>query len=1032
LVVARRIRETTPPGSVLVSENTYRLVQSLFKWASPEEIAIEGVSEPSTAYCPLAHRVLPGKERGIAGISSPLVGRQPELHALQDAVTRLQEGMGGIVTLVGEAGMGKSRLVAEVRRQTRAQDPKRVRYLRPAVSLQWVEGRCLSYRTSIAYHLWLDMLRELLGTAPDASPTDVCDVLSVQVRALCPQGFDAVYPQLARLMSLPLKPDQAAALHGLDAESLKAVTFRAVEMLVESMARQCPLLVVCEDLQWADYTSIALLEHLMPLTDRVPLLLVCVFRPERAGGCWRIKEAAARLYPHRHIDLWLAPLSGADSEELAGNLLRRDVGRASRIASQPCSRETPGGIRGESVKGLPHLLQVHVLARAEGNPFYIEEIVRSLMDSGIIVYDEIQGRWTAVGDVAEVAVPDTLNGTLMSRIDRLPEAARQVLQLASVVGRIFTDRVLAAIAEGAFLFSQAGELVVAHRPGNWASTLDDCLAVLQREQMIRERARIPEREFIFKHQLTLEAVYHTLLTRDRCYYHRVAAEVIERLHPDRVEERLGLLAYHWEQAGETEQAITYLRRAGEYAAAQFANEEAESYFTRALDLTPEENVAERSAFLQAREEMYDLLGEREAQREDLVLLEQLAEALGDSEQQARVALRQAHYAIRTNDYPAAAATAQVAIRIAQAAQDVASEAAGFREWGRALFYRQEYGLAQEKLDRALVLARRAGLRSIETDCLQNLGAIFLNLSDHATASTHFKEKLNISREMGDRASEGVALRGLGVAAGDAGEYAKARAYLEQSLRVCRETGNRRDEGWAFLSLGDLSWAVGDYDRARTYHEQCLEVCRATRDRSGKGRSLLVLGDVSRIQGDYAGARACFGQSLKISREVGVPIIAGFALMGLGLVSYDLGDLVGAKSYLEQAVAVRRESRHSIVDPLSQLAHVHLSQGDLPQALMCVEEVLHHLDSDPALSRSREAPAAYLACYRVLRAQGDPRAGRVLSAAHRSLQECATKIHDEGLRRSFLENVVAHSEILAAWEEEKPSDHPATAGYPDSG
>jgi class 3 adenylate cyclase len=170
LVVARRIQETTPPGGVLVSENTYCLVQPLFEWASPEEIAIEGTSEPIAAYRPLARRVLPGKERGVAGISSPLVGRQPELRALQKAVTRLQAGMGGIVTLVGEAGMGKSRLVAEVRRQSRAQDPKGTRRLRHSVSLQWVEGRCLSYRTSIAYHLWLDMLRELLGTAPDAPP----------------------------------------------------------------------------------------------------------------------------------------------------------------------------------------------------------------------------------------------------------------------------------------------------------------------------------------------------------------------------------------------------------------------------------------------------------------------------------------------------------------------------------------------------------------------------------------------------------------------------------------------------------------------------------------------------------------------------------------------------------------------------------------------------------------------------------------------------------------------------------------------
>jgi tetratricopeptide (TPR) repeat protein len=537
--------------------------------------------------------------------------------------------------------------------------------------------------------------------------------------------------------------------------------------------------------------------------------------------------------------------------------------------------------------------------------------------------------------------------------------------------------------------------------------------------MIRERRRVPEREFIFQHQLTLEAAYNTLLTRDRRRYHRAAAEAIERLHPDRAEEQLGLLAHHWERAGETRQAIAYLQRAGERAAAQYANQEAESYFSHALDMTPQGNIAERYDLLYAREQTYDLLGKREEQHRDLALLQELAEALGNIGRQVQVALRQAHYAIRMCDYPAAAATAQAAIRLAQVGRDVAGEAAGYREWGRALFYRQEYGLAQQKLDRALSLARKAGLRSVETDCLQNLGAISLTLGDYATASTCFEEKLCISRETGDQISEGVALRGLGVAAGDAGEYAEARAYLEQSLRICRETGNRRDEGWALLGLGDLLWAVGDYARARTYHEQCLEVCRATRDRSGESRSLLVLGDVARIEGDYARARAYFEQSLSISREVGSAIITGFAQMGLGLVSRDLGDLDGAKSHLEQAVASRRESGHSITDPLAQLAEAYLLQGNPTQAEMCVDEVLSHLENDLELRNSRIAPAAYLACYRVLGAQGDPRAGDVLSFAHRMLIERTTRIHDGELRRSFLENVAAHREIVAAWEEERP-------------
>jgi predicted ATPase/class 3 adenylate cyclase len=983
IVLARCIREAASlKETALVSENTYRLVAPLFAWQPLGEIAIEGASQPLAVYRPLAHHAPVDKGRGIASLSSPLVGRQAELRALQDAVQGLRTGVGGIVTLVGEAGIGKSRLLTEVRRLD---------------SVQWIEGRCLSYQSAIAYHLWLDVLSDLLDVVPDASPIDVCNALARQVRVLCLERFDAVYPPLAWLMSLPMTPDQEAALRGLDAESLQAVAFRAIEMLLQGAARQSPLVVVCEDLHWADSISLALLERLLALTDCVPLLFVCVFRPERTHGCWQIIEIAARLYPYRHVDLRLDPLSATDSERLVGNLLRGDEGRKDADA--------------ELVGRLPPSLREQVIDRAEGNPFYVEEIVRSLIDSGVITYDDVRGHWAAAPDVTGAVVPDTLNGMLMSRVDRLPEAAKRVLQVASVVGRIFTYRLFAPIAETVSSLARIG----ARGPG--VRTLDNCLATLQRERMIRERAGSPEREFVFEHQLTLDAVYGTLLKGERRVYHRRTAEVLEQMYVDRIEEQLGPLAYHWERAGETEQAITYLRRAGERAAAQYANAEAEDYYSRALDLTPEDDLSGRYALLLAREEVRDLLGEREAQHMDLALLKELAEALGDRGCQASAALRQAHYAIRTSDYAAAANAAQVAIRWALEAQDVASEAAGYREWGRALFYRHEYGAAREKLDRALALARDAGLRSVETDCLQNLGAIYLVLDDYATASTFFEEKLYISREAGDRISEGVALRGLGVAAGDSGEYAEAIDYLKQSLHICRETGNRRDEGWALLSLGDLYWAAGDYPRAKRYHEQCLDVCRVTRDQLGESRSLLVLGDISRIEGYYAQARTCFERALGISREIGAPIVTGFALTGLGVVFYDLGDLASAEDHLKQAVALREELGGSIADPMARLTRVHLLRGHLPEAQACADSVLSHLE-DPASRDSYAAPVAYLNCYRVLCAQEDPRAGSILDAAHSVLQERAARIHDEELRRSFLENVPAHREILAVWEEEK--------------
>jgi oligopeptide transport system substrate-binding protein len=301
-----------------------------------------------------------------------------------------------------------------------------------------------------------------------------------------------------------------------------------------------------------------LLEQLLALTDRALLLFICVFRPETKHGSWRVRETAARLYRHRHTDLWLDPLSAAESETLVGNLLR--VGEA----------------RPELAEGLPQKLKWRILSHAEGNPLYVEEIIRSLIDSGVIVRDEVTGRWQATRDVADIAIPDTLHGVLMARIDRLQEETKRVLQLAAVVGRIFLYRVLAAIARE-------------------ERELDEHLLTLQREQMIRERARLPELEYIFKHALTQEAAYNGLLKKERRVFHRQVAEALEELFPDRIEKQVGLLAHHWERAEEPEKATEYLWRAGDQARMAYAHEEATDYYQRALVFLREQGEHERAA-----------------------------------------------------------------------------------------------------------------------------------------------------------------------------------------------------------------------------------------------------------------------------------------------------------------------------------------------------------------------------------------------------------------------------------------------------
>jgi predicted ATPase/class 3 adenylate cyclase len=1047
--LASRLEEVSEQGEILVGPDTYRLAAPLFEFEILEPIRVKGKAEPVRIYRLVGAKAVRGKARGIEGLESPLVGRDDESRVLCGAIQRLWGGVGGIVTVVGAAGLGKSRLVAEAREQTPARDSEPS----PGWATQWVEGRCLSYGGSIAYLLWLDVLRGLLGVTHDTAPLAVWEALRERVQVLCPDCADDVLPYLAQLMSLPLDKEMKAKLRGLDGESLQYLTFHAVETLIEQAAQERPLVVVCEDLHWADPTSLSLLERLLALTDRAPLLLICVFRPETEHGCWQVRETAARRYHHRHIEVWLDPLTADESEMLVGNLLR--------------------------IEDLPHSLRGEILAHAEGNPFYVEEIIRSLVDSRAIVRDEETGHWRATREVDDIALPDTLQGVLTARIDRLQEETKRVLQLASVVGRVFFYRVLAEIARE-------------------ERELDARLLALQREQLIRERARVPELEYIFKHELTREAAYNGLLKKERRIYHQQVAEALERLFPERVEEQLGLLAHHWERAKDAEKAIAYLRRAGERAAVQHANDEAADYLSRALDLMPEEEIADRYALLLAREKTYDLQGKREAQFQDLTALETLANGLDDDRRRAEVALRHAHYATRIGEYAEAIPQTRLAIRLGQAAQDVIIEAAGYREWARALSYQGECEAAELHLERALALAREwrglassvGTMRQVEAQSLHTLGTTYMDRGMFAEARSCFEQELHICHETGNRRREGEALRDIGLTCAWQGDYAGSKGYLERALRVCVQTGNRRDEGWALIALGEMYMLKGDYARSEDLQKQALGICCQVGDRQGEQYVLSSLALTLYNQGSYVEAAAYCDQALHpdheedglvtrsmdslglafISARLGdyaiardyaeraIPAIQGtgfalWALSLLGLASHclgddeaaweycrraqcglqnlggthvrayaltvlghaltGLGDLAKAAEAYREALEIRRRMSqpHLAVELLAGLGHISVIQGDLASAVDLAEEAWGYLKDHPAPCGTEEPFLAHLVCYSILRTNEDPRADEILGAAYHLLQERAIKIDDPELRHSFLQNVPTQREIV---------------------
>jgi len=340
------------------------------------------------------------------------------------------------------------------------------------------------------------------------------------------------------LMGLELPPVAAGLVERLDAQDVRGQIFIAARRLFEALAHRGPVVLELEDWQWADDASAALLDHLLPLVEREAVLVFFAGRPDPGTPCTRLRDALRERLPQRYTELLLAPLSSSEANQLIDNLL--------------------------AVKQLPPRLRGLILQKAEGNPLFIEEVVRSLHATGAVRRDPASGALHVIGDLHAVSLPDGIEAIIMARIDRLEEEVRQVLKLAAVIGRTFYRRILQAL-DGA------------------EHQLDACLQQLQQLELIREKRLAPEVEYMFKHALVQEASYRSILGERRRQLHKRVGAAIESLFRDRLDEFASFLAYHYARAEEWQKAQAYLLRAGDQAARMAADVEATAHYRAALD-----------------------------------------------------------------------------------------------------------------------------------------------------------------------------------------------------------------------------------------------------------------------------------------------------------------------------------------------------------------------------------------------------------------------------------------------------------------
>jgi ABC-type transport system substrate-binding protein/class 3 adenylate cyclase len=519
--VAARLQPSAGPGGTVVGPATERELRGRFDLETLGELELKGKAELVTTF-----RVV-GETEPEAVRESPLVGRESELSSLVDALGRLEDGLGTIIVVTGEPGIGKSRLVAEARANA-------------AGDVRFLAGQASSYTSQAAFWPVRDLLRGWLGVGVADPEGRVRLELKASLAAVLDGSADAVYPFLASLLGLTLDGADAERLNGLSRDSVQRQTFEAVTTLLERLAQEHPLCLIFEDLHWADESTLALVEDLLELADTESTVLVLLYRSERDHGAWRLGEVARQRFPHRLVELELRSLAPEESALLA-------IGAA--------GAELP-----------PEVSDLLAL-RSGGNPFFLEEALRDLVERGVL--HPVNAHWELTVAADEVTVPLLVQEALQARLDRLQPGTREVANVAAVIGARFGVQLLERLTDPA--------------------GLPAALSELQRLDLVVEERRRPVREYRFRHGLVQEVAYGSLTKARRRELHHAAGEALEELRADSLEEVYEPLARHFTEAGRADKAVEYLLAAGDAAWALYADQPALAHYRRALDFMTEDD-----------------------------------------------------------------------------------------------------------------------------------------------------------------------------------------------------------------------------------------------------------------------------------------------------------------------------------------------------------------------------------------------------------------------------------------------------------
>ncbi len=864
--LASRLKDTAKKGEIIVSESIFRSSRYLVDYEPLPSIKLKGIKEDVRIFKALQIKKNPDPKRGIKGLQAPMLGRDKELGILQDAVSRLNDGMGGVFFIQGDAGLGKSRLVAELKKSI----------IEGAIPVTILEGRCSPNVDARLYMPFIEIINYLFQINKDDDNKTIGEKFVKECQRLLPMNWKDIVPYIGHVLAIHLPDELEEKVKHLDAKTLKTQIQLAFRKLLVIHAQLQPLLIIIEDYQWIDNESRGLLEFIFNPAEELPMLLMALTRIEKEHECFRTIEKFKKQFGDYYTEIILQPLDTNVVDQLIQHLLQ-----IIKIGSE---------------------LRAEILTKAAGNPFYLEEIIRALIDARILTFKD--GFWILNPDTPlprRIEVPDTVQSVIISRLDHLDGEVKNILEMASVVGRKFYSRILEQIC------SIDSLMLTLH------------LATLEDYEYIIELRRQPESEYTFRHPVLHEITYNGLLKSRRRELHRRIGKTIEELYGNNLDEWVELLARQYSQSDSPYLALKWLKVMAEKATELFANDEAINHYKEIVGIIKNGTKKEVDAdqlLLDAYEKLGDIYSLKGYNHEAKRYYEELYNNAGkDSVRKAKSKrkIAKTHQILGENDN---------AIKLLEEAEEILPtdtpseicEKAEIRFLrGQTLGFKGDYREAIQLVESALAMVESDKIDQSEKQVIHlkctiygGLGMLHYNLGEYDRTIELLNKSLAISEEFGFKRGSATIANNLGIIYTTKCDYAKSAEQFEKYLNISEEIGYKQGIGIASnnLALNYMLWS--DYDRALSLLQKYLEISEEMSSKRGICSANGNIGQLYHYLGDFTKARDYFQKELKIAEQNGFKDLQARSLVNFALFLMDNEEYELAKTYLLKAQVIYKQ------------------------------------------------------------------------------------------------------------------------------